>query len=257
MMRWRSEHGAQSRKRKRVSLTTMPMQSKTKQQLMDEKTNPMHRKESEAAKILSQNEARSKRFYERIEAGARELRRAEKDKARAERAVVDAGGVGAAEALEAARVVDSDSCAIVSAGGRVCAAGVEVGHVTLAASVVVRGEVYDGALVACAAGEAGEVGAGAKETPTTICGQKERCQELSDKKGTMRPTNVIGGLMPPGAVGMKTKVPKRIDFGAEGAEGDAAHEAKMDEFSIVGFGSEHAEDRTIDAVSMHVAFSCR
>ena len=39
-MRRRSEHGAQSRKRKRVSLTTMPMQSKTKQQLMDEKTNP-------------------------------------------------------------------------------------------------------------------------------------------------------------------------------------------------------------------------
>ena len=59
MMRRRSEHGAQSRKRKRVSLTTMPMQSKAKQQLMDEKTNPMHRNESEAAKMLSLNEARS------------------------------------------------------------------------------------------------------------------------------------------------------------------------------------------------------
>ena len=67
MMRRRSEHGAQSRKRKRVSLTTMPMQSKAKQQLMEEKTNPMHRKESEAAKMLSLNEARSKRYYERIE----------------------------------------------------------------------------------------------------------------------------------------------------------------------------------------------
>ena len=256
MMGRRSEHGAQSRKRKRVSLTTMPMQSKAQQQHMNEKKDAMQRNESAAATILTKNEARSKRYYARIEAGARELRRAEKEK-EAAREVVDAGGGRAAEALEAARVVGSDSCAIVSAGGRVCAAGVEVGCVPPAASVVVRGEVYDGALVACAAGEAGEVGAGAKETPTTICGQKERCQELSDKKGTMRPTNVIGGLMPPGAVGMKTKVPKRIDFGAEGAEGDAAHEAKMNEFSIVGFGSEHAEDRTIDAVSMHVAFSCR
>ena len=51
-----SEHGAQSRKRKRVPLTTMPMQSKAKQQLMDENPKPMQPKESEAAKILSQNE---------------------------------------------------------------------------------------------------------------------------------------------------------------------------------------------------------
>ena len=48
-----SEH--ESRKRKRVSLT-MPMQSKAKQQLMDENPKPMQPKESEAAKILSQNE---------------------------------------------------------------------------------------------------------------------------------------------------------------------------------------------------------
>ena len=53
----------------------MPMQSKTKQQLMDEKTNPMHRKESEAAKMLSLNEARSKRYYERIEAQRRGVAR--------------------------------------------------------------------------------------------------------------------------------------------------------------------------------------
>ena len=84
--------------------------------------------------MLSLNEARSKRYYERIEAGARELRRAKKEKAQAAREVVDAGGGRAAEALEAARVVGSDSCAIVSAGGRVCAAGVEVGCVTTATS---------------------------------------------------------------------------------------------------------------------------
>ena len=42
----------------------MPMQSKAKQQLMDENPKPMQPKESEAAKILSQNEARSKRYYE-------------------------------------------------------------------------------------------------------------------------------------------------------------------------------------------------
>lgn len=257
MMGRRSEHGAQSRKRKRVSLTTMPMQSKTQQQLMHEKKDAMHRKESEAAKILSQNEARSKRFYERIEAGARELRRAEKDKARAERAVVDAGGGRAAEALEAASVIGSDSCAIVSAGGRVCAAGVEVGHVTLAASVDVRGEVMEGAMVACAAGLAGEADAGAEETSAVVCGQKLRYQQLKDKLGTMRPTNTIAGLMPPGAKGLKSKVPKRIDFGAEGAEGDAAHEVMMNEFSIAGFGADHAQDRTLDAVSMHGAWTCR
>ena len=58
----------ESRNRKRVSLTKMPMQSKAKQQLMDENPTPMQPKESEAAKILSQNEARSKRYYERIDA---------------------------------------------------------------------------------------------------------------------------------------------------------------------------------------------
>mgnify|MGYP001971587441 CR=1 FL=1 len=101
-----------SRKRKRVSLTTMPMQSKAQQQHMNEKKDAMQRNESAAATILTKNEARSKRYYARIEAGARELRRAEKEK-EAAREVVDAGGGRAAEALEAARVVGSDSCAIV------------------------------------------------------------------------------------------------------------------------------------------------
>ena len=242
-------------KAKRVSLTTMPMQSKVMQQHTNEKKDAMQRNESAAATILTKNEARSKRYYARIEAGARELRRAEKEKAHAERAVVDAGGGRTAQALEAASVIGSDSCAIVSAGGRVCAAGVEVGHVTLAASVDVRGEVMEGAMVACAAGLVGEADAGAEETSAVVCGQKLRYQQLKDKLGTMRPTSTIAGLMPPGTKGLKSKVPKRIDFGAEGAEGDAAHEVMMNEFSVAGFGADHAQDRTLDAVSMHGAWT--
>ena len=39
--------------------------------------------------------------------------------------------------------------------------------------------------------------------------------------------------------GLKTKVPKRKEFGAVGAEGDAAHMAAMKEFSVKEFGSTH------------------
>ena len=41
-------------------------------------------------------------------------------------------------------------------------------------------------------------------------------------------------------------MPKREDFGAEGAEGDSAHAAAMKQFSISEFGSSHVQDRTID-----------
>jgi hypothetical protein len=173
----------------------------------------------------------------------------------AEREVVDAGGGRAAEALEAASLIGSDSCAIVSAGGRVCAAGVGVGHVTLAASVDVRGEVMDGAMVACAAAESGESGADATETPALVSGAQERCQQLKDKQGTMRPTRMITSLMPPGSLGLQSKLPRRKDFGTEGAEGDAAHEMAMKEFKLNDFGSSHVQDRTLDSVRKHAAFT--
>ena len=64
--------------------------------------------------------------------------------------------------------------------------------------------------------------------------------------GGFRETAKITGLMPHGSGGLKTKVPKRKDFGVEGAEGDAAHTAAMKQFSVKEFGSTHVQGKSID-----------
>ena len=45
---------------------------------------------------------------------------------------------------------------------------------------------------------------------------------------------------------MQVAVPKRKEFGDEGDEGDAAHEAAMQRFSLHSFGSSHVQLRTSD-----------
>ena len=63
-------------------------------------------------------------------------------------------------------------------------------------------------------------------------------------KMEFRDAATIRGLLPRGSAGLKTKMPKRKDFGTEGEEGDAAHGAAMEEFSLKEFGSSHVQART-------------
>ena len=68
-----------------------------------------------------------------------------------------------------------------------------------------------------------------------VQGAAQRRDQLASKmfsNGGFRETAQITGLMPQGSGGLKTKVPKRKDFGVKGAEGDAAHTAAMKQFSV-------------------------
>ena len=73
----------------------------------------------------------------------------------------------------------------------------------------------------------------------------QRQQQLESKK-LFRPASRIDELMPKGSAGMKSKVPKRREYGEEGDAGDAAHAAAMKEFAVRDFGSSHVQSRTID-----------
>ena len=70
--------------------------------------------------------------------------------------------------------------------------------------------------------------------------------------GGFRETAKIEGLLPHGGGGLKSKVPKRKEFGEVGEAGDAAHEAAMQESSLKEFGSTHVQDKTIDGRMLHV-----
>ena len=82
-----------------------------------------------------------------------------------------------------------------------------------------------------------------------VQGAAQRREQLESKKfgnGGFRGASLINALLPRGGAGLKTKVPKRTEFGAEGPEGDSAHASAMKQFSISEFGSSHVQDRTID-----------
>ena len=96
----------------------------------------------------------------------------------------------------------------------------------------------------------------AEVTGAVVQGATQRAEQLSAKKfenGGFRESEKISRLQPRGSAGLKSKVPKRKDFGAEGDEGDAAHAAAMKDFSIAEFGSSHVQARTIDERMSHVA----
>ena len=63
-----------------------------------------------------------------------------------------------------------------------------------------------------------------------VHGAVHRAEQLESKMfahGGFRNSQKIIGLQPRGGAGLKTKVPKRKDFGAAGDEGDAAHSTAM------------------------------
>jgi len=96
----------------------------------------------------------------------------------------------------------------------------------------------------------------AEVTGAVVQGATQRAEQLSAKKfanGGFRESKKISRLQPRGSAGLKSKVPKRKDFGAEGDDGDAAHAAAMKDFSIAEFGSSHVQARTIDERMSHVA----
>ena len=77
-----------------------------------------------------------------------------------------------------------------------------------------------------------------------VSGAKAMRDQLEGKK-MLHGAAKIRGMLPRGALGLQLKVPKRIRFGNEGDEGDAAHEAAMQRFSVKEFGSTSTKDSTI------------
>jgi len=79
-------------------------------------------------------------------------------------------------------------------------------------------------VAACANGQRDE------EVGVVVHGAVQRAEQLDSKMfthGGFRDSHRIIGLQPKGSASLKTKVPKRKNFGAEGDEGDAAHSAAM------------------------------
>ena len=77
---------------------------------------------------------------------------------------------------------------------------------------------------------------------TIVQGAAQRRGQLVSKMfahGGFRGAAKISGLLPHGGSGLKVKVPKCKDFGAEGDAGDEAHAAAMKLFSVKEFGSTH------------------
>jgi hypothetical protein len=70
--------------------------------------------------------------------------------------------------------------------------------------------------------------------------------------GGCRSSAVVGDMLLRGGRELKNKVPKRKDYGAEGADGDEAHAAAMKEFSISEFSGSHVKKETFDRRMGHV-----
>jgi hypothetical protein len=90
---------------------------------------------------------------------------------------------------------------------------------------------------------------GAHGVPTMVQGAVERRKCVEAKmftNGGFRSSSVVGKMLPHGGAGLKNKVPKRKDYGAEGADGDEAHAAAMKEFSIADFGGDHVQGLTFE-----------
>ena len=58
-----------------------------------------------------------------------------------------------------------------------------------------------------------------------VQGAVQRCKQLEDKKA-FRDSAAISGLQTAGSSKLKSKVPKRVEYGEAGDAGDAAHAAK-------------------------------
>ena len=87
------------------------------------------------------------------------------------------------------------------------------------------------------------------EPGTVVSGAVQRSEQVSQKlfpSGGFRESAKIKKLLPRGSAGLKAKVPKRKDYGAEGEEGDLAHAQAMKELGIMEFCASHVQEATID-----------
>jgi len=110
---------------------------------------------------------------------------------------------------------------------------------------IVGSELVSSELVVSEPMAEGDTSADSSTIGTIVAGAKQR-RDLLESKKLFRPAAKINGIMPRGSDGLKLKVPKRKDFGEQGAAGDAAHEAAMKEFSVNEFGRSHLQDTTLD-----------
>jgi len=68
----------------------------------------------------------------------------------------------------------------------------------------------------------------------------DQLQQLKDKMLVRRST-IIKGLMPKGAGALAGELPRRLEYGPEGLDGDAQHEQAMERV-LLKFGDSHVED---------------
>ena len=79
----------------------------------------------------------------------------------------------------------------------------------------------------------------------------DQLQQLKDAM-LLRRSAIIKGLMPKGSGALAGELPRRLNYGPEGSDGDAQHEQAMGRV-LLKFGDSHVEDRA----SLGVQKLCR
>ena len=69
----------------------------------------------------------------------------------------------------------------------------------------------------------------------------DQLQQLKDKM-LLRRSAIIKGLLPKGSGALPDELPRRLDYGPEGSDGDAQHEQAMERV-LLKFGDSHVEYR--------------
>ena len=68
----------------------------------------------------------------------------------------------------------------------------------------------------------------------------DQLQQLKDKM-LLRRSAIIKGLLPKGSGALAGELPRRMDYGPEGSDGDVQHEQAMGRV-LLKFGDSHVED---------------
>ena len=79
----------------------------------------------------------------------------------------------------------------------------------------------------------------------------DQLQQLKDKM-LLRRSAIIKGLLPKGSGALPDELPRRLDYGPEGSDGDAQHEQAMERV-LLKFGDSHVEDSALLGVQKGLA----
>ena len=146
--------------------------------------------------------------------------------------------VVATTATPADAIVLAADDVVVADGSGSSVGGTSVGGTGASGS----GSSTGSALVVCSARDGAQTG-------SVVQGAQLRSDALTPKMfscGGFRPSGLVVGLLPAGAMGLTTMIPRRLNFGPEGWDGDAAHSAAMAQFRLKEFGNSHVQDQTND-----------